>query len=39
MKVVIQRVKNATLTCGDFKSQINKGLVVFFGVEFNDDEN
>ncbi len=38
MKAVIQRVKNARLTCGDFKSEIGKGLVVFFGVESGDDE-
>jgi len=38
MKVVIQRVKSATLNCGDFKSEINKGLVVFLGVEQEDLE-
>ncbi len=38
MKAVIQRVKNARLTCGDFKSEIKKGLVVFFGVQSGDDE-
>ena len=39
MKAVIQRVKNASLTCGDFKSEIKKGLVVFFGVQEGDDES
>ena len=39
MKAVIQRVKSATLTCGDFKSEINKGLVIYFGVQSLDDEN
>ncbi len=38
MKVMIQRVKGATLTCGDFKSSINKGLVIFLGVAINDEE-
>ena len=39
MKAVIQRVKHAKLTCGDFKSEINKGLVVFFDVQSEDDES
>jgi len=39
MKVVVQRVKCAKLTCGDFVSEIGKGLVVFFGVQVGDDEN
>ena len=39
MKVVVQRVKSAKLTCGDFVSEIGKGLVVFFGVQENDEEN
>ena len=36
MKVVIQRVNKAVLTCQDYKSEINKGLVVYFGVELED---
>jgi D-tyrosyl-tRNA(Tyr) deacylase len=39
MKAVIQRVKNARLTCGDYVCEIGKGLVVFFGVEIDDDES
>lgn len=39
MKAVIQRVKYAKLTCEDFKSEIQKGLVVFFGVESGDEES
>ncbi len=39
MKVVIQRVSKAKLTCGEFKSEINKGLVVYFGAQEGDSED
>lgn len=39
MKVVIQRVSKAKLTCGNFLSQINKGLVVYFGAQEGDSED
>ena len=37
MKIVIQRVKNASVTIdGNLFSSINQGLLIFFGVEKND---
>ncbi len=37
MKAVVQRVKYATLKCeGELISKIDKGLVVFFGVQKGD---
>ena len=39
MKVVLQRVNKAILTCQDYKAEINKGLVVYFGVELEDIDN
>ena len=36
MKAVIQRVNKAKLICGDFSSEIKKGLVVYFGVAKGD---
>lgn len=39
MKVVIQRVSSATMSCGSVRTDIDKGLVVYFGVEDGDTED
>lgn len=40
MKAVVQRVNNASLHCdGKLISEIEKGLVVYFGVAVGDDES
>ena len=39
MKVVIQRVSKAKLACGEFLSEINKGLVIYFGAQEGDSED
>lgn len=38
MKVVIQRVKKASVSYEDVKEEISKGLVVFVGIGENDKE-
>ena len=40
MRLLIQRVKEASVTIdGSIKSQINRGLLVFVGIENDDTEN
>lgn len=39
MKVVIQRVSSATMSCGNVRTDIDKGLVVYFGVEEGDTDD
>jgi len=38
MRVVIQRVKHASVTSENKKSEIEKGLLIFVGIEENDGE-
>lgn len=38
MRIVVQRVKNAKLTCGDYVSQIGLGLVVYVGFGVEDED-